>query len=559
MSSGSSIGIEAYDVRYLPIVRAYAEKIGLIESINRMVASEMDVEPGRMVLAMILDTLTGRSPLYHLESFFEFQDVELLLGKPYRVKSFNDDNVERVLDKLYNAGTMKLFSEIAACAARSFPVDKRYVHFDTTSVSVHGDYDPDPGDPFAVTYGHSKDHRPDLKQFVVSMLCVDRNVPVFGKTEDGNASDKTLNNVILSEISCRMAKHGLGVGAYIYIADSAFVTENNLKAARTEGTLFITRLPSTYKECGRAISEAVVLDEWRDLGRLAGTKPTVKRPETVYGIYEAKVTLHGEVYRAVVVHSSAHDKRRLKKMDRELKKDRKAVEALAGDEAKREYFCRRDAEAAMAGLLAARSDFHELAVEILERPKLRRGRPKKDGTREVKEIRYALAVTVKERDDALERKRREAGCFVLLSNAPEEGELAHTGDDILRAYKQQHGIEQNFAFLKDPVIVNSVFLKKPERIEALGLVLLLSLLVWRLMEKSLREYVRAEGARLVGLNRRLTDSPTSHMITRIFFCVMIIKRGGRRERARPLSTAQIEYLKALRVNADVFTFPGPSG
>ncbi len=65
----------------------------------------------------------------------------------------------------------------------------------------------------------------------------------------------------------------------------------------------------------------------------------------------------------------------------------------------------------------------------------------------------------------------EAGCFVLLTNVPTEGDLAHSARDILTVYKDQHGTEQNYGFLKDPVIVNSLFLKKPERIEALGVVL----------------------------------------------------------------------------------------
>ncbi len=52
-----------------------------------------------------------------------------------------------------------------------------------------------------MTYGHSKDRRRDLKQFVVSMLCVDRNIPVFGGVEDGNASDKNLTNTVLTAIS----------------------------------------------------------------------------------------------------------------------------------------------------------------------------------------------------------------------------------------------------------------------------------------------------------------------------------------------------------------------
>ena len=60
---------------------------------------------------------------------------------------------------------------------------------------------------------------------------------------------------------------------------------------------------------------------------------------------------------------------------------------------------------------------------------------------------------------------------------------------LLSLYKSQIGIEKNFSFLKDPAIVNSIFLKKAERIEALGMILLISLLIWRLMERSMRQYV----------------------------------------------------------------------
>ena len=109
--------------------------------------------------------------------------------------------------------------------------------------------------PFQITYGYSKDKRPDLKQFVLSTLCVDRAVPIWGKPEDGNASDKTLNTTLLSELARLLADYGVQPGAYIYIADSALVTEDNLTALRN--TFFITRLPATYSACGRIIAEAV--------------------------------------------------------------------------------------------------------------------------------------------------------------------------------------------------------------------------------------------------------------------------------------------------------------
>jgi transposase len=238
--------IAAYVVGHLPIVKSYAVKIGLVDIINELVPSKMDVDPGTIFLGMVMDTLSGRTPLYRLDEFFQDQDTELLLGKRINPAVFNDYNVGRVIDKAYGIGAIKIFSAISKRAVDVFEVNNRHVSFDTTSVSVFGDYDlytdDDQSSILKITHGHSKDHRPDLKQFLISMLCVDRNVPVFGKTEDGNGSDKTINNEILTSISKRMALHGLEPGAFIYIADSAMVTNNNLLAIGDK-TLFISRLP----------------------------------------------------------------------------------------------------------------------------------------------------------------------------------------------------------------------------------------------------------------------------------------------------------------------------
>jgi hypothetical protein len=88
--------IEAYQVQHLPIVKAYADKIGLVEVINQVVPTEMAIDPGTIVLGMILDTLSGRRPLYRLEEFFTHQDTALLLGKAVAPSACDDDTVGRV-------------------------------------------------------------------------------------------------------------------------------------------------------------------------------------------------------------------------------------------------------------------------------------------------------------------------------------------------------------------------------------------------------------------------------------------------------------------------------
>jgi len=154
----------------------------------------------------------------------------------------------------------------------------------------------------------------------------------------------------------------------------------------------------------------------------------------------------------------------------------------------------------------------------------------------------------------VEPLREEAGCFVLLTNLLDQ-QADWPAPELLSLYKSQIGIEQNFSFLKDPAIVNSIFLKKAERIEVLGLVLLISLLIWRLMERSMRQYVETNDCELPGWVRRKTKKPTSFMMTTKFSSVIVVAFGTRRQLAKPLKPVQLEYLKALGVTADTFTVP----
>ncbi len=550
--------IAAYVVGHLPIIKSYAVQIGLVDIINELVPSQMDVDPGTIFLGLIMDTLTGRTPLYRLDEFFQDQDTELLLGKRINPAVFNDYNVGRVLDKAYEIGAIKIFSAISKRAVDVFEVNTAHASFDTTSFSVFGQYDLYPEDAenriLKITHGHSKDHRPDLKQFLISMLCVDRSVPVFGKTEDGNGSDKTINNEILTSISKRMAAHGLQPGAFIYIADSAMVTKKNLSAIG-ETTLFISRLPASYKECLRVIKDAIEKDQWQDLGILSITKPTVKRPAAQYKGYESEVELYGKKYRAVVIHSSAQDKRRQKRIDRELKADRKVLEDQCRKIYKKDFFCLADVQAAQEQLSKTKCKYYVLNTRIEQRPKYKIGRPK-GGIKEVKQMRYGLLATITEDEKSVSKLRQQAGCFVMLTNVAKDGKESYEAKDILKAYKDQYGIEQNFGFLKDPVIVNSIFLKSPQRIEVLGLVLLLSLLIWRLIERQMRRYIEIEKRDLPGWKKRRTTRPTTFMLMTNFQRIMIIKIADKRQLNKPFTDKQMEYLVSLKVDPDAFIKPG---
>ena len=546
--------ISVAQVNHLPIVAHFARRLGLVELVNELVPTQMEVEPGVIALGLVLDTLSGRSPLYHLQTAFGECDRALLFGQELPEEYFSDDNVGRMLDGFFEAGTQRIFSALSVRALESFPVSTHQVHFDTTSINVFGDYlgAQEETAPFKMAHGYSKDKRPDLKQFVLSLLCVEGNVPILGKIEDGNASDKAINHRLLSEISGHMHKYGVEADAFVYIADSAMVTDANL-AQLGERTLFISRLPATYNEHERVILAAIEADDWQAVGPIAQTAPTKNRPGASYRLHEGSVTIDGKAYRAVVVHSSAHDRRRLKRLEREIEASRTEIVQVAKEAEKQTFFCRPDAEAAAAQGRTLSTAYHLLEVGVEECPRFSPGRPKKGTPRLPVAIDYVLRTRIAEQQEAIAKRQQMAGCFVLLSNVPADGDGAYSAERILRTYKEQHGIEKNFGFLKDDQIVNALFLKRPERIEAFGLILLISLLIWRLIERVMRTELEARHATLPGWDNKPTVRPTAYMVTWKFKGVLLLCVGGQRQLAKPLTDTQIAFLCALQIPSSCFT------
>ena len=542
-------------VKHLPIISAYASRIGLVEAIDGLLDCDMEVSPGKMVLAMILDTLSGRSPLFRMEEFFAEQDVELLLGEDIPLKKMRDHTFGRVLDRLAEAGTNKVLGAVIMGVMKSFDLDMSRVHHDTTSHSLYGHYERDPADPFVVTLGFSKDHRPDLKQLVHSLLCVDHGIPIYSKLHNGNASDKTINRFLIPEMVKRMK--GLGRKDFIYVADSSLVTRDNLSLINGwEGNcLFLSRLPMTYNECRDAIARAVAADAWEKIGVISGQPETKNRKPASYKAYETEVNLYESEYRVVVVHSDAHDKRRTKRLEKELGKDLQELTRSAKKQERVSYACLPDAEAAAARLPSGL--YHDLSAEIEPIHRYARGRPKSDGTRCITDTHYVLKIWITPKTEAIEKARQEAGCFVLITNASSKGAAAVSAKQLLTTYKDQHMVESNFAFLKDPVFVNALFLKSPRRIEALGLVLILALLIWRLIERTMRLNLKAHQAKITGWVKRQTSRPTTFMMTTKFSGMLVISVQGQRYLARQLSAVQLQFLEILDLTPEVFTTVPP--
>lgn len=124
-----------------------------------------------------------------------------------------------------------------------------------------------------------------------------------------------------------------------------------------------------------------------------------------------------------------------------------------------------------------------MSYEIIELKRYKgKGRPKK-GEQPVA-VDYQIVLAAQLDNDKVDRLQKIAECYVIGTNIPEE---YLSIQEILNAYKEQNHAEKGFRFLKDPLFfASSLFLKKPSRISALLMVMVLSLLVYGVAERRMR-------------------------------------------------------------------------
>ena len=118
-------GISAAEAHHGPIVRSFIDRISLVKIVNQLVSTQMVAESGLIVKGLVIDTLSGRSPLYRLESSFEHAGREFLFGKDLPAGYVND---ARTLDQLYSVGTQNIVSMLAVSAVQAFGIETHYVH-----------------------------------------------------------------------------------------------------------------------------------------------------------------------------------------------------------------------------------------------------------------------------------------------------------------------------------------------------------------------------------------------------------------------------------------------
>lgn len=523
---------QSNQLEHLGLVAGMYDELGIGTLIDQLIPQDMDkrnVSIGQAVKAMVLNGLGFANKALYLASwFFRDKPVNRLIGEGVEAEHLNDDVLGRALDAIYKYGPEKLYPQLACISVERLDLACQFVHMDSTGFHVDGQYnsnqEPDKG-VVHITKGYSRDHRPDLNQVVLQLICERQaGIPLLMQTLDGNNSDKKSFRNMVTEFTEQMR---VDFAIEYLIADSALYTAENLKTMNALGSLFwISRVPGSLNLAYDVI-DVVAPGLMVDLSQSA-----CRRIDVEYG---------GIEQRWIVVFSPQAHQRALKTVNKQCHKQSSAELKAFNKLCVQEFACEADARKALAafGKTLKMTAVDNVKINALPHFKSK-GRPTRQPDYYVYCIEGTLACQLEKRIHRLERK----SCFILASNQLNCEALSN--EDLIKAYKDQQKVEGGFRFLKDPMFMAStLFLESPKRIMALMMVMTLSLLVYASLEHRIREVLKKHDAVFPNQKAQLINNPTARWVFQYFkgICVLIIEHT--QELVLNLNEYQIRLLKLL--------------
>jgi transposase len=496
-----SIKVERLD--HHGLVASVINELKIVEIIDERIQpdDQEEVTTGEAVKAMILNGLGfSNRPLMLTPQFYENLPMDLLFREGVKAEQFNRHKLGRALDNVFSYGCDVLFSEIALYGCQREGIEMRFNSLDTTAFSLTGDYldqtNPEGPQPIKITLGHTKDHRPDLKQVVLELLVSqDGGVPILSKAWDGNASD---NVVFKQRAEALIDAFKKAETPRYLVADSKLYTKKS--APFLAQIPYITRIPGTLALEGKLVDESLCNPTaWVGLG-------------PGYRYQRVDLIHYGIKQRWLVIHSQGALDRAKQTLAKAEKKERKnAQKQLFHLQAQR-------FESDTVALQALKEISKNLRYHQTTSPELiehktyaKKGRPGPDTP--VKATLWQIMADLAVDQKQIEQLQQQKACFVVGTSIP-EAELADT--EVFTAYKGQSSVEHGYRFLKDPLFfVSSLFLKKPSRIEGLVMIMTLALLVYSIAQRRLRLQLQAEEETLPNQINIPTAKPTLRWIFQI--------------------------------------------
>jgi transposase len=472
--------VEVASLGMKPVIAAMCDVLLIPEFIDRFVGPldpRTKISVGVLIKAMIINILMARTPFVHVENTFTPFECEIFWGEGINPSDLNDDRLGNAIERLGQLDYHKLYSEICMRAMELHNAKAKGIHVDSTNISLEGAYENPALGAFDVTFGDPKSKRKDLKQANIGLFVQQDGLPIGGNRLAGNTSDVVWFRDAMEELS-ETFKGDLRTRP-IGIYDAAGSNTEMFDKAVALEMPTIVRLSDRFKIASEHINKAWEEDTWLEIGTCVDN-PDSKKNASIYKLSSFDVPLGTSNWRLIVVYSSELEKLKIANAKRNLPKNKVKIEKESAKLSKIKYTSYEEAES--AGKLFAKQKFTlkspfkwEIKIEKSVTEKyLKKGKPT-ENSEKVTNIEYHVIIKVLDVDKELyERWLREESCFVLVTNIPKE---RLTDEAVLREYKEQWLVEDKFKFLKNPVVLGSIWLQKKERINGLIFVLLLSVLV----------------------------------------------------------------------------------
>jgi transposase len=450
------------------------------------------------------------SPLYMFSEFFKDKPCEHLIGEGVKAEYLNDDKLGRVMDKLFIKGLTEIFLAISLNVKEKFDISSKSSHLDSSSLHLHGEYNHSlpsvmidnvnannvikSPQSIEINYGYSRDHRPDLKQFIIELISSgDGDIPLFFETASGNQSDSSSFPKVFSKYKDKIKNND-----DLMVADAALYNAKNINLL--SGMKWLCRVPLTIGMAKELVSTLLTSDF------IASSLP---------GYYYCKriVNYGGIEQRWLVVESSERKKSDLRQLE------------------KRIYKSKTNASNKLKKLLSSKFDSYQEAVKSVDslnkqlkyhqldnvEYKTSKSKNQKD-----QNTYYQVNASLSENINAIKTAYNSAGRFVLATNVLDEKSL--TPNEMLSEYKAQQSCERGFRFLKDPLFfADSIFLKSPERIESMAMIMGLCLLVYTLAQRQIRKALSASKSTIKNQLGKAINNPTMRLIFQRFQSIHLVE------------------------------------
>ncbi len=516
--------LHSWTVGSLPLINRILSEMRLEEILQAHLPgdkSTIRIPTSRGLMLLVRNILLSREPIYGCGEWAQRHAPDLIGIPTGKMKHLNDDRLGRCLDRLFLGMNRSLIMDLVKHVIQHFELSLDELHNDSTTVTFHGGYT-DAATPgllhgvptLGVTWGHNKDHRPDLKQLLYILTVTDDGgVPIYFTTASGNtADDRTHLETweLLRELTER--------ADFLYVADCKLASSENLKAIDQRQGRFITVLPRTRREDKQFRDRLLDVTQpiaWTDLYQEVDSAGQVV--DHVRVVDESFRTSDG--FRLLWFSSLRKSRQDAATRLRQLDQLKLALSDLQQrmQSPKTRLRTRPKVDEALEGVLAASPVREFVRVAIQEQLEERytqatRGRPTQN-TQYVRHVEVRYRLHVEPNTEAILNGHKGDGMFPLITNQD-----AMSADDVLQAYKRQPLVEKRFSQFKNDFQVAPVYLKNVSRIQALLGVYFFALVAQTLLERELRKAMERHKIDDLPLypERRRCTAPTTRRLVDLF-------------------------------------------